>query len=104
MPLSLRVISAPPISSNGVGENLRALLSHFHVGDQRVDLALLQELHTIGWLDRDHFDVHAKVFCEVLSEVDVKAEWLLRGWVERAERRSGQDHADHDFVAFVNAV
>ena len=75
--------SADAVIGRGhVIENLAALGVVLHVGDQDVDLALLEKLHTGRRQHRHQLHLRAEPFAEFVREIHVEAARLLRRGIE----------------------
>ncbi len=83
---------------------LAALGVVLHRRDQHVDLALLQELHAVGRLHLHRFQLHIELPGQVLRQVRVEADGLLRGGIDRAKGAAGQHDADHDLATLADLV
>ena len=92
------------IGGRYVIERFGALFRVLHVGDQDIDLALLQELHAVGRGHGFGDQLDTEAGGQRLGDVDVETLLLLRLRIDKAERRAGKDNADSELAATLNPV
>ncbi|MNT06563.1 hypothetical protein D3C72_1412340 [compost metagenome] len=92
------------IGGGHIIERFGALFGVLHVGDQNIDLALLQELHAVGRRHSLSHQLDAETGGQRLGDVDVETLLLLRLRIDKAERRAGEDDADGELAATLDPV
>src|ERR1700712_3203990 len=85
-------------------ENLAALRVVLHVGNQDVDLALLEKLHARRGQDGQELHFGAEPFPKCVRKVHVETSRLLRGGIERTERAAANQNTHRNFMARVDLV